>query len=345
MARLVEGDLQARWARRRRERMLDELKHHFIICGFGRIGQIVASEFARQDVPFVIIERDTGADAGGDRPGYLAVEADASSEEVLSGSASSALAGSSPRSAPTPRTSSPILTARLLRPDLFIIGRAETEDAKSEAGAGRSGSRDVAVSDRRPAAGANGAAAGGRRFRAAGDQLGQPRSQHGAGADRPVGAPLAGRTIVEANLRQRFGVVVVGIQRANGRMEFNPAPDSVDAGGRLSRRARAGEEPARARSRGGAGRRCTVTHERPRSRRPRDCRGHSRGRAAGRPAFTARPAGRRDSASCWSARIRPRRSTSGTRCGPAPSPGSGSICSACRPTATLDELLGARARG
>ena len=44
--------------RRRRERMLDELTNHFIICGFGRMGLIIAREFARQSVPFVIIERD-----------------------------------------------------------------------------------------------------------------------------------------------------------------------------------------------------------------------------------------------------------------------------------------------
>jgi voltage-gated potassium channel len=41
------------------------------------------------------------------------------------------------------------------------------------------------------------------------------------------GAPLAGRSIIEANLRQRFGVVVVGIQRADGRMEFNPPPEAT----------------------------------------------------------------------------------------------------------------------
>jgi voltage-gated potassium channel len=41
------------------------------------------------------------------------------------------------------------------------------------------------------------------------------------------GAVLAGRSLVEANLRQRFGVVVVGIQRSDGRMEFNPPPDAV----------------------------------------------------------------------------------------------------------------------
>jgi voltage-gated potassium channel len=38
---------------------------------------------------------------------------------------------------------------------------------------------------------------------------------------------LTGRTLVEANLRQRFGVIVVGIQRAAGRMEFNPSPEAV----------------------------------------------------------------------------------------------------------------------
>ena len=38
---------------------------------------------------------------------------------------------------------------------------------------------------------------------------------------------LANRTILEANLRQRFGVIVVGIQRADERMEFNPEPDTA----------------------------------------------------------------------------------------------------------------------
>ena len=40
------------------------------------------------------------------------------------------------------------------------------------------------------------------------------------------GSPLADRTLVDANLRQRFGVIVVGIQRSDRRMDFNPPPDS-----------------------------------------------------------------------------------------------------------------------
>jgi voltage-gated potassium channel len=41
------------------------------------------------------------------------------------------------------------------------------------------------------------------------------------------GSALAGRTIVAAGLRQKYGVVVVGIQKAAGGMEFNPSPESV----------------------------------------------------------------------------------------------------------------------
>jgi voltage-gated potassium channel len=42
-----------------------------------------------------------------------------------------------------------------------------------------------------------------------------------------AGSALANRTIVDANVRHRFGVIVVGIQRQNGKMEFNPEPDAV----------------------------------------------------------------------------------------------------------------------
>jgi voltage-gated potassium channel len=40
-------------------------------------------------------------------------------------------------------------------------------------------------------------------------------------------SPLSNRSIVEASLRQRYGVIVVGIQREDSRMEFNPEPDTA----------------------------------------------------------------------------------------------------------------------
>jgi voltage-gated potassium channel len=41
------------------------------------------------------------------------------------------------------------------------------------------------------------------------------------------GSALANRSLIDAGLRQRFGVVVVGIRRADGKMDFNPEPDTA----------------------------------------------------------------------------------------------------------------------
>ena len=226
MARLVEGDLQARWTRRRRERMLDELNHHFIVCGFGRIGQIVAREFTRQRVPLVIIERDVERMQAAIDMGYLAVEADASSEEVLKRVGIGRARGFIAAVSTDADNVFAILTARLLRPDLYIIGRAETEDAKAKlvrAGADRVlspyqiGGLQLAQTALRPAV------VDFVQLATSSDNLDLNMEQ----VQIAEGAPLADRSIVDASLRQRFGVVVVGIQRANGAMEFNPPPDSV----------------------------------------------------------------------------------------------------------------------
>jgi voltage-gated potassium channel len=38
---------------------------------------------------------------------------------------------------------------------------------------------------------------------------------------------LVGKTIVDAGIRQKFGVIVVAIKRGVGAMEFNPPPEAV----------------------------------------------------------------------------------------------------------------------
>jgi voltage-gated potassium channel len=53
---VVEGGLPKRLQRRRHQRMLDTIKDHFIICGYGRIGSIVAHQFRRQRIPYVVVE-------------------------------------------------------------------------------------------------------------------------------------------------------------------------------------------------------------------------------------------------------------------------------------------------
>ena len=80
---IVEGGLHRRFERRRIERMLEELRDHFILCGYGRIGSIIADELDQQKVPFVVIERSPERVQSVMLRGWLAVAADASRDEVL----------------------------------------------------------------------------------------------------------------------------------------------------------------------------------------------------------------------------------------------------------------------
>ncbi len=228
MARLVEGGLHARWVSRRRTRMLEELDNHFIVCGYGRMGDVIAREFSRQSVPFVIVERDPARMQQAIDAGYLAVEADASSEQVLNRIGIDRARGFIAAVGTDAENVYAVLTARLLRPDLFIIGRAETEDAKAKlvrAGADRVlspyqiGGLQLAQTALRPAV------VDFVQLATGSDNLDLNMEQ----VQIHQGSSLAGQSILAANLRQRFGVVVVAIQRAGGAMEFNPSPESVMA--------------------------------------------------------------------------------------------------------------------
>jgi voltage-gated potassium channel len=186
----------------------------------------VAREFSRQSVPLVIIERDVERMQAAIDAGYLAVEADASSEDVLRRVGIGRARGFIAAVSTDADNVFAILTARLLRPDLFIIARAETEDVKAKlvrAGADRVlspyqiGGLQLAQTALRPAV------VDFVQLATSSDNLDLNMEQVQIGA----GAQLADRSIIDANLRQRFGVVVVGIQRANGGMEFNPPPEAV----------------------------------------------------------------------------------------------------------------------
>jgi voltage-gated potassium channel len=230
---VVEGRLPARLQRRRQSHMLETIKDHFIICGYGRIGSIVAKQFQRQHVPMVIIERDGERMLAALELGALAVQGDASEEDVLKRVGIDRARGLIAAVGTDAENVYAVLSARVLRPDLFIISRADTEDATTKlkrAGADRVispyqiGAAQIAQTALRPAVvDFVELATGTENMDLAMEEIGVA-----------TGSALAGRTLFDADLRRRFGVIVVGIQHNDRRMEFNPAPDSaIHAGDRL----------------------------------------------------------------------------------------------------------------
>jgi voltage-gated potassium channel len=230
---VVEGRLPARLQRRRHSHMLETIKNHFIICGYGRIGSIVAKQLQRQHVPIVVIERDGERMQAALQLGALAVEGDASDEYVLKRVGIDRARGLIAAVGTDAENLYAVLSARVLRSDLFIVSRAETEDAATKlkrAGADRViapyqiGALQIAQTALRPAVVDFVELATGT------DNLELSMEEIGVAS----GSTLAGRTLLDANLRQRFGVIVVGIQHTDRRMEFNPSPDSaIHAGDKL----------------------------------------------------------------------------------------------------------------
>jgi voltage-gated potassium channel len=223
---VVEGEPTLHFDRRRRVRMIDQLHDHFIVCGYGRIGSVIVDELRRQRVPHVVIERDPERVQEVMTAGGLVVEADASSEEVLRRLHIDRARGFIAAVGTDAENVYAVLTARGLRPDLYIIGRAETPDAERKllkAGANRVvspyriGARELAQTALRPAVVDFFELA----TRSGNLELAIEQVAIGEGS------PLGGASIIQANIRQRYGVIVVGIQRRGGKMEFNPPGDAV----------------------------------------------------------------------------------------------------------------------
>jgi voltage-gated potassium channel len=222
---IIDGGLPKHLERRRQRRMLDTIKDHFIICGYGRIGGTVAAQFSRQHIPFVVIDRDPERvkQAIGDR--VTAIEADASNDQVLKRAHIDRARGLIAALGTDADNVYTVLTARVLAPRLFIIGRAESEDGTrklQQAGANRVvspyqiGALQMAQTAVRPAV------VDFVELATSTDNLELTMEQIPISDD----SPLAQRSILEAGLRQKFGIIVVAIQRPEGHMEFNPEPDT-----------------------------------------------------------------------------------------------------------------------
>jgi voltage-gated potassium channel len=137
---VTEGEIQQALGVRRMAQGIDTLRGHTIICGFGRIGQILARRLTEANIPFVVIDNDAERIGIAETFGYLVKLGDASDEEVLRSVGihhAQVLATVLPRDAVNVFIT---LTARELNDSLRILARGElpsTEKKLRLAGADR----------------------------------------------------------------------------------------------------------------------------------------------------------------------------------------------------------------
>src|SRR6201997_4770414 len=129
---IVELEVQDRYGRRRKKRMIHALHDHFIICGFGRVGRNASSELQRANVPFLVIDRNEQRVAKAENAGMISVVADATHDDSLHEVGvlrAKGLIAALPSDAENLFI---ILSAKTLNPKLTIVTRASEEEAEEK---------------------------------------------------------------------------------------------------------------------------------------------------------------------------------------------------------------------
>lgn len=129
---VLEGELEQALGHRRMTRGIEQLHGHVIICGFGRIGSVLARDLARLRKPFVVVDNDLDRFNDAHDLDYLCLSGDATEDAVLVAAGierASTLVSALPSDAENVFIT---LTARTLNPSVQIIARAEhsTTDVK-----------------------------------------------------------------------------------------------------------------------------------------------------------------------------------------------------------------------
>jgi len=137
---LLEGQLGIEVGRRRLRKRVSAVHDHFILCGFGRVGREIAREFIAERVPFVVIDVNASSLDDAAREGYLVVAGNATSAEVLREAGIERARGLITATDKDEDNVYVTLSARVVQPSLFIVARANRDDARENlkfAGANR----------------------------------------------------------------------------------------------------------------------------------------------------------------------------------------------------------------
>ena len=227
---MFEGQIQRIMGRKKVEKMIDALKDHYIICGYGRIGSLICKEFKANDLKFVIVEKSIETIEKLDEEGYLHMRGDATLDETLLKAGIKRAKGLISVVTSDTENVYITLTARGLNPDLYILARSgeEGSDIKlKRAGANKvvspyiiGGSR-MAQSVLRPnVVDFIEIATGSEHMDLQMEEITIP--DHSA---------FAGETLVSSGFRKEIGVIIVGIKKSHGKMVFNPHSQAKIEGG------------------------------------------------------------------------------------------------------------------
>ncbi|MDQ6929579.1 MAG: NAD-binding protein [Candidatus Eremiobacteraeota bacterium] len=137
---VIEGRLGVAVGERRMQRRVSKMDKHFILCGYGRVGREIARNFLAENVAFVVIDINPDSLARAAGEGLTVINGDAADAETLKAAGVVRALGLVASVDSDENNIYVTLSARVLNPGLFIVARANREDAEPKlrlAGASR----------------------------------------------------------------------------------------------------------------------------------------------------------------------------------------------------------------
>ena len=208
-------------------RMLQKFSDHYIVCGLGRVGQAVVRQLVLEEQKVIAVDKAGPADAHARDIGVPVLVEDATLQETLDSAGTRDAKGLVAALSSDADNVYITLSARVLNPELRIVARASSLDAKKRLL--QAGANDVVM----PYAFSGYRLAQGLSRPHAADFLDVSGSMEESGSgleliELPVaaGSRWLGQTLAEAGFADHLDVIVLALSRQDAEMRFNPPQDT-----------------------------------------------------------------------------------------------------------------------
>lgn len=223
---VVQGGIQRILGRNGMDKKIAELKDHYVVCGFGRIGKVICKSLQENRKQFLIIENDPQEIQKITELGYLVLEGNASEDEALLKAGIKKAKGLIAVVSSDADNVYIVLSARGLNPDLFIMARASGSEGSEtkllRAGADKVISPYYIGACRMAQLLVRPTVVDFVDLTVHGGELGL-RLEELSVSER---APFANMALLDSKIRLKYDLIVVAIKRYNGEMQFNPSPQT-----------------------------------------------------------------------------------------------------------------------
>ena len=222
---MVEGQIRAILGRKRLNNKINHLKQHHIICGYGRIGQVLCKHIRHKPIDFVVVEMNEELIPTMEADEILFLTGDATDEAVLLKARIKEAKGLVAVLGTDAQNVFLVLTARQLNPNIFIIARSCESRSKSKllaAGADAvespydMGAMSMAQRIIRPTVTSFlNLALASQRKEIQMEEIPITTASH-----------LVNVMLKDSGIRSKFNLIIIAIKKADGQMNFNPSFDT-----------------------------------------------------------------------------------------------------------------------